>query len=174
MKDFPTKEELEKYKTDDGKYSLGEKDVTYAPLPDDDAIYPKNPFVIKPKYDDDILKGLGGTPSEKKAALSEVDPSQSKIDSFMSKEAQKDKKKEVQKKDTESPVDIMISMSKKEEVSIDLKFNAKIPVQGFFGTMDNAFVNKNKNAILSSIIENIKMTELEKQLKEKLKNFYGI
>lgn len=178
FKDYPTKEELDKYKSGDG-YSMGQtSENDYAPLPDDSMIYPKG-RPIKKTTNNDMLKGLAGVDEPFIDQLEEVAKKDSFApvkDDFNDINAPKKYEKNAVKKDDKcnDAVSMLIDMAKKDEVDIDLSFSAKIPIEDFFKSMDPSFVSKNKNAIINMIVSKIKTAEIDKQLKEKIKTFYGI
>lgn len=161
----PSMEELEKY-NNGGVYSMGQE-TKYAPRPDDEQMYTQylNRSSKKP---DPMLAGLEDEYSVKKPAVQKNVEPQRQEEKKVEAPVQK---KEVKASDANT---ILIENSKKEEVELELMFKAKIPVNAFFAAMDDAYVKKNQNALLTEIISHLKMNELDKQLKEKLKEFYGL
>lgn len=170
MKDlqYPTAEELEHFRQGDG-YSLGAGAVS-SDVPSDDMIYPKAPIIQHASANNDMMKGLEFDDAPTQA------PRQTVTDSFSNVSKEDASKMKARPKDAD-PIDqsmIFIDFAKKEEIKVELSFSTKIPVQNIFQTMDPSFVKKNANKIIDYLVKGIKTSDLEKQLKEKIRKYYGL
>ena len=164
------KEDLEKYsKGDSGAYSLGTAHPAGL-LSEEDAarLIAQAQKQQARQAQNDLLAGI---PSEDEVVSRrpEAPAPQKNIPQNAPKQMQK-----AEKSSGKSEIDIMLANAKKEEVAIDINLKAKVPVKAFLDIMDPNFLKKNKSMILDKIVENIKTNELEKQLKDKMKDWYGI
>lgn len=170
---YPSKEELELKRNESGQYSMGAQ-TTYAPMPSDEEMYGQ--IFKQPKQSpkaDTMLSGLSYDDEQISEKVNNFDT----FDFAPSSKQVSPQKKIAQEKaepKTSNANSILISNAKKQEVELELIFKAKIPVAAFFEAMDDAYVKKNQNSLLTEIINGLKMNELDKQLKEKLKEFYGL
>lgn len=155
--DYPSEDELQNVKNGD-KYSMG--NAAAIPHPDD-----MPPPVIKQSPANDITAGLveegkehllqsahdmtKGLAVESAPPVAPVAPKKSQFDDIIDK-------------------------TKKVEYNLDLNITVKLPSAAFFEILDEEFLEAHKDDILNALINKIKQTNLDDQIKENLINLYNL
>lgn len=70
--------------------------------------------------------------------------------------------------------DDIIKKTKKKEFDLELKITVKLPSQAFFEILDDEYLEENLDGILGALINKIKQTDLDQQIKKNLINIYNI
>lgn len=151
--DFPTEEELAN-SMKDGKYSLGQAETI--PHPDD-----LPPIQVK-RHNDNFTAGLV---EEGKEHLINND----NFTQGLQEESRANTQKPVV-----DPFISIIDKAKKKEFNLDIKLTVKLPASGFFAMLDDDYVKDNLDGLLKSLINKIKQSDLDSQIKENLIRIYNI
>lgn len=150
--DYPSAEELANFEKN-GQYSLGKAEA----IPHPDQLPPPPPPSANP-INDNFTRGLA---EEGKEHLMQnnftqglgVDQSQRKA---------------------HDPIRNLIDKTKKKSFNLSLNLHVQLPVAAFFEMLDDDFVKDNLDSILNELINKIKQTDLDSQLKENLIKMYNI
>lgn len=138
----------------DGKLSLGKAN----PIPHPDNL-PKTPV----KKEDNFAKNLS---EDGKEYLT-----QNKKKTDISQGLQVDDSK---KSNSQNSFLNIIDKAKQKEFKLNLVLNIKLPMEGFFEILDDDFVKDNADNILKSLINKIKQSDLDNQIKENLIRIYKL
>jgi hypothetical protein len=149
--DYPSEEELSR-NMHDGKYSMGNADVI--PHPDEIPQMQQQMYNVQ---QDNFASGIAGEyddTNEMTRGLSYEEPTV--------------------RIEKANPVTAIIDKAKKKEFELELKLKVNLPAQGLFDILDDEFVAENLESILNVLINKIKQTDLDEQLKANLISIYNI
>jgi len=149
--DYPTEEELAN-SLKDGKYSLGKAEVV--PHPDDLPPQPLHGRV------DNFAAGL------------EEDGRETRSPNNFTAGLEEDNRRPQKK--LEDPFISIIDKAKKKEFELNIQLKIKLPATGFFEMLDEDYLNNNLDGLLNSLINKIKQSDLDSQIKENLIRIYNI
>lgn len=68
----------------------------------------------------------------------------------------------------------IIDKAKKKDFELELLLNVKLPVEGFFTLLDDDYIQSNLDNIMEALINKIKQSDLDSQIKENLIRIYNI
>lgn len=149
--DYPSEEELANH-LKDGKYSMG--NAKAIPHPDDMP----PPRIEKSK--DNFTTGLV---EEGKEHLQRNND----FAKGLTEETRPTRK-------PENPFASIIDKARKKDFTLNLKINVKLPSEAFFEILDEDFVNENIDSMLNALINKIKQSDLDSQIKENLIQIYKL
>lgn len=153
--DYPTIEELENSRRQDGSFDVGKAETI--PHPDD----LEKMAEFKKKHAKNNIK----TQSKPQNFIQEGNPFLSGIPV---------ENTNIKTKSTSNSAIELINKAKKEEFDLTIKVKVKLPSKHFFNLLDDDYLKKNKFDILKEMINIIKTEDLDTQLQDKLINIYKL
>lgn len=152
--DYPTMEEIEAKKNNEGNVNLGKAEAI--PHPSDEQ---KTQAFVK-QQETTVARSKTVTHDPLIAGITENGLQKQDIVRPIVKH--------------QSPIVGIIDKAKKQDYELELKISVKLPIVHFFDLLDEDFIEKNKHDLLNEMINKIKREDLDSQLKENLIKLYNI